>query len=461
MNTQMDIKKFLSSGTTHVHTTEPNGNFSKSAKAVVLSLALAAPSLASQAVQADISNVGEMPLAGDGVSLIYQALASPDPSANLRIVSTRSQFVLPMLQALPERLKDVLNRTPDEIAQANSITPGTGAYANSVGGKSWRDTQSICLVNALEEVKSLEVTAGHLTYVPVDSFGTKDIVSNKVVISSLEAGTLITLHELQHCTAFREMESKLPADTGDTLTDAYAVAFSEAAADLSIVLYYASKEGSFDNGRLAVGAIRSRLNNYNHATVDMVDMALSEYNPKDFVGMATHEVFSAATQIMDDLNEHRGQELKAAFLRETYETSALIDKLNGAEWSPAVAKAIQQSMASFIDQKGFPVNEYARADKLINQVLNNAARNPDLNRTVGAITVQSMQDLANQLGVQLSPEQTIKARFVDPEFSPPGTKGTIGFDSMSHLKEVNYQQILGDEAKQNIKAKMINSPRFN
>ncbi len=65
------------------------------------------------------------------------------------------------------------------------------------------------------------------------------------------------------------------------------------------------------------------------------------------------------------------------------------------------------------------------------------------------------------MGIQPTPEQIIKARFLDPEFSPPGTKGEVGLAGAAEYREVNYLNDLQQQAKQNIDKHIISAPRFN
>lgn len=457
----MDIQAFLSSGTTHVHTKEPQGNFAKSAKAVVLALAMGVGSTAATTASAEqAQSVQQMPYDGNSVSMLYQALIAPEADSEMRVVSTRSSSVVAMLQAMPKHIQDGLNNSPDLISSAVRELDNS-PFANSVGVKwdSWvsKGVESVCLVNALESVTD---QAKHVNGAPYSNLAEMtlpgDPLAELSAMTVSEAAQITMIHELAHC----EYNLKIEVEpTGDPLDTVFQTAFGEAAADLAVVLYYASQEGSFQNGRVAVGAIRGASNNGDHSTLDMIDEVLAHLDPADFKGMPINKVFQSISPIMNDAWHNHGEVMRAKFLQEVVEGELISGRLAGDTDSLTLKAEDLANLEKL--SPNFTYNAYARAHDKIDQVLDYGLRNPDFQRQLGMITVEKLNSAANKLGVQLTPEQLIKGRFLDPAFSPPGTKGDVGLASAAGLREVNYLQELNAQARQNMEKHIVSAPRFN
>ncbi|MDU4254579.1 hypothetical protein [Pseudomonas sp.] len=464
----MDIRSFLASGTTHVHTKEPQGNFARSAKAMVLALALGVPAAASaqsadQANPAPTAKVSQMPYAGDTISLFYQALVAPQANDQVRVVSTRSGAMLSMLHVMPERLQKALNTTPDNVSMAvRNADASPFALTVRLTNENMMGTshQSVCMVNALESVSEhIEYRNGtpHLRLAQLNAV--HDPFTEMAAMSKTEGAQLAMVHELSHCEYNVTSIATDGFDPADALEGVFRTSYNEAAADLGMILYYASKEGTFANGRVAIGAARAGTLNTDHTTMGMLDLVLAKLNPADFKGMPVNEVFKAVTPIMNDAFRERSAELRKAFLKEFAEGTILHGRLSGESDKAVLNPELQEELVR--RAPGFTYNPYAMASDKIDMLLDNGLRNPDFQRQLGLITVAKVEDAARVMGVQLSPEQVIKARFLDPQFSPPGTKGEVGLPGVSQLREVNYMPDLERQAINNLQQHIKDAPRFN
>ncbi|WP_326430383.1 hypothetical protein VQ574_20830 (plasmid) [Stutzerimonas frequens] len=466
----MDIKSFLSSGTTHVHTKEPQGNFAKAAKAAVLALCLGATGAADNAmaeVEQDYgmqqaAKVAQMPYAGDAVSIIYQALLAPEATASVRVVSTRSSSIVSMLQAMPKQIQQATNSTPDSLLRLVDSMDDT-PYAMTVGikWKSWmaEGSESVCMVNGLEVVGDHVQHANGAPYVSLAQLNVgADQLSSMAALSTSEAAQVTMIHELAHC-EFNNTSLASAEPPGSKLEQVFRLSFNEAAADLAVALYYASKEGSFTNARLAISSVRANSDNGDHTTLGMLDQVLATLDPEAFKGMPINALFQQVTPIMNEAWIEQNADLRKAFLEEIVEGELLHNRLNGHSTSMTVEPELLEAFESFAP--GFSYNPYARAHEKIDDMLDHGLRNPDFQRQIGLITVAKIEDSARKMGVPLTPDQIIKARYLDPQFSPPGTKGEVGLAGTAQLREVNYMSDLTQQAKQNINKHIISAPRFN
>lgn len=457
----MDIKAFLSSGITHVHTREPQGNFAKSAKAAVLaiSMSVAGAAVASQP-DGHAAGVADMPYASDEVSALYQALLAPQVDDKLRVVSTRSGAVISMLQFMPKSLTSALNSSPANVAMATRSMDNAPV---AISFTAWNpffesSTESVCLVNAIESVNDNLEHVNGVPHVNLSNMTTVDALSIMAAMSPTEGAQVVMMHELAHCKVnmaknWRDREETSPAER------LFDTAFRETAADLAVVLYYASKEGSFTNGRLAIGAVRSSADNGDHSTLGMLDKILDDLDPEAFVGVPVNEIFDAVPVIADEVWLEQKDEMFTIFVRDLVEGQLLSEKMKGNKSS------MELDAKTLSDMKGlspnFSYNPYAKAQKLIDQVLDHGLRSPDFQRQIGKITVKRIEETANKMGVQPTPEQLIKARFLDPEFSPPGTKGDVGIAGASKFREVNYFDDLKTQATKNFDQVIKSAPRFH
>jgi hypothetical protein len=468
----MDIQAFLSSGTTHVHTKEPQGNFAKAAKAVVLALSLGAASTAAAdspsagngqgAVVERAASISQMPYAGDAVSVFYQALLAPGPTDNVRVVSTRSSSVMSMLQSMPTHIQERLNSTPDTLSRTVR-TLDESPFAMTVGVQ-WESLtkkggESVCMVNALESVGSHVKHSNGAPYVGLAQLNAgADHLSAMAGLSPYEAAQATMIHELAHC-VYNVSSEAHAVPPGIPLEMIFRTSFNEAAADLAVALYYASKEGSFTNAQLALSSVRATTDNGDHTTLDMLDLVLSRLDPEVFKGMPIDELFQHVTPIMNDAWNDHPADLRKAFLQEIVEGELLHNRLMGKSSAATVEPELMEAFKTFVP--GFTYNPYARAHEKLDDLLNHGLRNPDFQRQIGLITVAKVEDAAKKMGIQPTPEQIIKARFLDPEFSPPGTKGEVGLAGAAEYREVNYLNDLQQQAKQNIDKHIISAPRFN
>lgn len=439
----MNIKDFLSSGTTYVHTKELGGNFTKSAVAIVLGFAIGASAvmgagLIASSMTGRASSVSEMQYPDDSVSQLYQALVSPEENSSIRVVSTKSAFLSSVLDSMPLALAKNSKEAGESIS---SYYSDPVAVSLLVKGGAFKKRESICIVNAVETVDELVSQKDGVEYIniAVSGRGTEDefaVIGGN--LSPKEAKLIITLHELSHCQTRFASERSLSA-SGDIIQAEFEKAFDEAGADLAVILYYASKEGTFENGSLAINALRGQFNNGGHSTTAIIEKILDELDPNDFVGMGTPDIFKAATEIMDDALDDKAftGKLKSAFLSDYYERGMLSAMVTGNtlqldEMRGGVLDSFKQAAPDFT------YDTQTKASQMLDRALDHGLRNPDLHRGLGNISVQGIEALAVKMGVALTGDQLLKARFLDAEFTPVGHKGDVGVAMPSGLKEVNY-----------------------
>lgn len=304
----MDVKRFLFAGTTHIHTANPQGGFAKVAGIIVGSLALGS-ALATAAIFAALHSgldVSAMPIDTDKASSFYQGLVAPESNADLKIISTKSANLNAMLGMIPDKL---LKTIADPSMERGAILSRAGAEGNHEGmatsltERTFFKQQSVCIVEAERVVENSVLTAGGYPYWSFDQAEKGDPVLAMTNFSVAEAKAIITLHELAHC------KTNLALDLGDNkvtrdqqVQQTFDHAVKEMASDLAVVLYYASQEGSFENGRLAVGNIRNNLWGGGHVTQDMLDQVLSHLEPDHFKGMGTPELFDQVVQIVSEVH---------------------------------------------------------------------------------------------------------------------------------------------------------------
>lgn len=443
----MDIRKFLSQGQSTVHSDSTSSHFARSAKAVLLSVMLAAGSAAAPAFadqqagtnlpQAD--SVQEMAFDNTYMSRLYQGIVNPDDDANIRVISTRSHNLNTIIRSMPEMLLKISQQNPDRVDRARNDS-GVDGYANSISGRlMFHEAQSVCMVNAVEDVaENLRTSSNGM---PFFSSSTRDKLSQITVLSSAEAQSVVMLHELSHCVSSAAGSHKVNLADKE-VGKYYQSSLEEATADLGVILYYASKEGTFDNGRLAIGALRQSLRSADHTTTDMVDLTLSQYDAEQFKGLPVQTVLEMAHGMIADMQENHGQAMLTSYLEDVYTRDYLAymlknDKAN-AELMPVRFEDIVKNVAG----DDFAPNVKAKAHDLIDQVLDNGLRNPELQRHIGLIQLNDIQHMAKLMEISLTPEQTLKARFLDQSITPPGTKGDVGIPKAAHLLEVNYTKDL-------------------
>lgn len=465
----MDIRAFLSSGETIVHTQDPRSTLATSAKAVVASLILGAslggiaPASANAAPQAE--NIAQMPYLPDARSALYQALVAPQDNVNLRVVSTRAASAQEFLSLLPGRFQQLMNYTPDNAQTLLGNSPSMDAATTSFMMRSrFYETQGVCLVNAADEVREhLTLMGGQEMFRHDFGIAAGSIYSDLAPMTADEATTIVTLHELAHCAVMYEASGlQLYKDPANQIEELANVSFSETLADLAVVLYYASQEGTFQNGILALTNLRANTGLSNHATLGNLERIVSGLDPKHFVGLPMHEIYREVADIGQEQVEHHHQEVVSTVLREFWETSYLFAKLTGNQ--SALQDLDGRTMRTLKEMAGpgFAVNPYQRASDLLNRVLDQGLRDPNRTRALGLITVQKVADIAEATGIVPTPEMIVKARHLDPAFTPPGSQVALGLSGYEKLKVVDYTGEIEYQAQQalNTEAKKVAMPSF-
>lgn len=426
----MDVKRFLFAGTTHIHTANPQGGFAKVAGIIVGSLALGS-ALATAAIFAALHSgldVSAMPIDTDKASSFYQGLVAPESNADLKIISTKSANLNAMLGMIPDKL---LKTIADPSMERGAILSRAGAEGNHEGmatsltERTFFKQQSVCIVEAERVVENSVLTAGGYPYWSFDQAEKGDPVLAMTNFSVAEAKAIITLHELAHC------KTNLALDLGDNkvtrdqqVQQTFDHAVKEMASDLAVVLYYASQEGSFENGRLAVGNIRNNLWGGGHVTQDMLDQVLSHLEPDHFKGMGTPELFDQVVQIVSEVHRVEAEQLYNAFMQETYENEYLRAVVSGDR---AMAEHLSRPeiIRGVMDQYGadFSTDFQGRAHQKLNQIIENGLRNPELHKAIGDVTLAKLSGLALKLNTALEPGQIDKISRLDATFDNQAATG--------------------------------------
>ena len=423
----MNIKKFLRRGETTVYTTHPS-LMRRVTAALTVSLAVAAltaptayaateyraipkggyelsisaPSIAMGKVH--ISNSGATAsYEADAHTLMYQGLVDPTMT-KVRAVSVESAYLDQFIENLPDTVSHLepgvgfdnvpIGQYPADKFQTNFIFQAPSGMAISFHDST--DDSSYCFVRSMGISTSFEQTK------PGDSLVTRSDLLYAVTPSHQEAYTLI--HELAHCA---KIQTDLDVGS-DRLSNMFRVAFSEVRSDLAVVLYTASKTGSFTEGMAAVGALRGNLSLHpDHSTVGMLEVLLNDLDPSAYEGKPVHELIQDATSVIDNLSPDQVDDLKLAFAKDAFAQRTLIGQGAGGE-------RIRDANSAFARFAGteFSVNLDEFGQRNVQYSLDNAMLNADAIRAAGELSAQDAHNYASSFGVSLTADQQTTADYL-------------------------------------------------
>ncbi|NWD57439.1 hypothetical protein HX878_22200 [Pseudomonas veronii] len=254
---------------------------------------------------------------------------------------------------------------------------------------------SACIVLAVGASRSLDAYGTPSKYVDF---------KNALYIADGGAHDVATvIHELTHCQPNVVMELE-----NHPLSPYYQSSVRELRSDLAVVLYGASRTGSFQPGLNQVTAYRGETPaRPSHETIAMLEVITQKLNPKSFVGMPVNELIKSAVKIVNDLAPATNKELRLGFAKDAWQ-DRLINRgaLNGSvsEASPVYAEFAGQPVR--VDLK-------EHANKIINRSLDQALSQVEVVRGAKTFTVARVEAFAKGFGVSISKAQAAKAEFLD------------------------------------------------
>lgn len=416
----MDIGKFLRSGETTLYSNAVSKLAAKAAP-LVISLTLgalngcsslaAAPTIDALALTGNAGTQAQaVPASGpqyamDGPTLMYQAMIDPTMKS-VNVASSTSQFLAGYLAAQPDSVVikrgDPVRRFSPPIFQA-LLDPakhdGISAALDNTG-----QGASACLV---------------MTRGINNEYSARDLQAEAVVsaigainISSLSRSlAYIAIHESAHCRPFLMMQEP---DQGDRLELSYFSSLRELRSDLAVVLFSASKLGTFEDGLVAVGAERGVVStDITHSDFEMLKLVLKDLDAEQFYGKPLHELIAYADKAVAQMNPATNQSMREAFAREAWANTTISDyKATGS---------IRQAPAEYAHFTGkpFAVNLHARAKEVVDLSLDNALRSPGAVRLSLKINARIVQAYAETIGGgELTQDQIAKADFLDGRITP-------------------------------------------
>lgn len=428
----LNIKDFLSSGETTVYTERPT-LMRKATAALVAVLAfnaIAAPlapvahatslpqsyelvnpsspsPLVTMHVQADGS---EVTYDADAHTLLYQGLIDPSLS-KVRAVSIDSQYLNQFMSNLPDQIAELkpgtgftdvtLDQSNPETFRAEFHTAAPTGMALSFHKK---DQPTYCFV------RSIGISTAYSTDAP--GAPAVDRPDRLYVASAGQQEAYTMIHELTHCAP---QQIDLKAGSGP-LAHQFEAAFYEFRSDLAVVLYGASKTGSFAEGMAAVGAFRGDISERpDHATVGMLESQLKHLNAHDFIGKPAHELIDAAVKITDKLTPKQVDELKLAYAKDAFTQRTLLGQGPGGERvrtaGPAYARLAGESFSVNLDDYG---------QRMVSYGLANAEMNAPSVKASGKFSAERAQEYAARIGVTLSADQLARVESLSKDSHAAG-----------------------------------------
>lgn len=423
----MNIKEFLGSGETTVYTTHPSlmrrvtaalavtlavgaltatvataATDHNAAQQGAYELAISAPSIAMGKIHVSNKGAGSSYTA-DGHTLLYQAMVDPTMT-KVRAVSVESQYLNEFIDNLPASVSHLepgagFDSTPIGYYPADQFKANFVSLAPSGMALSFHDStddSSYCFVRSLGISTSFEQAT------PGNNLVTRSDLLYAVSPSHQEAFTLI--HELAHCA---KIQTNLNIGS-DQVSNNFRVAFSEVRSDLAVVLYTASKTGSFAEGMAAVGALRGDLSLHaDHSTVGMLERVLDGLDATDYQGKPIHELIQEATAVMDNLTPTQVDDLKLAWAKDAFAQRTLIGQGVGGE-------RIRDANSAFARFAGteFSVNLDEFGQRNVQYSLDNAMLNADAIRAAGELSAQDVHNYASNFGVSLTADQQTTADYL-------------------------------------------------
>jgi len=349
------------------------------------------------------------PYAADGTTLLYQAVVDPGLT-RVNVVSPTSEYLGEFMAGMSANVKALpIGQDFDNAKLGDYPSEAFGQkvaeYGHHQSGVSFSfhddHGPSSCFV--VSAGVSREFTSGNQPAEYVDHG------DGLYVAAGSQHEAFIMLHELTHCYPATKM-----TEPEGNLGPLYRNSVFEMRSDLAVVLYAASKTGSFKSGLDAIGAFRGPLSKSpTHLTVQMLDVAVQNLDAKSFVGMPVNEVIASAVKIVQDLEPGTNSQLRLAFAKEAFINRTLIGQGPNGE-------NIRQGYGAYarLGGKKFEVNVADYASKVIDRSLDNAMQNAGAVRASKALTVERVEAFAAKLGGTLSPEQLRKAKLLDAALTP-------------------------------------------
>lgn len=383
-----------------------------SVQAPAFSLAGASANLA----QADVyrSTDGKSALyAADGTTLMYQALLDPEMK-RVNVVNSTSAYLSDFMAGMSAAAKGI--PLPLDFGGSTLGEASPSAFGKKVAEHGHRNSgvsvgfhdehgRSSCFV--VSAGISRGFTDGEQPAEYINS------VRDLYIASGSQHEALTLIHELTHCLPATEMV--VPEGT---LGPLYKSSIEEMRSDLAVVLYTASKTGSFKGGVDAIGAYRSPVTlAMTHVTTQMLDVVLENLDPNSFVGMPVNDVIASAVKIVQDLDPGTNGHLRLAFAKEAFANRTLVRQGSGGE-------IVRQGHGAFTRLGGekFEVNIAENANRVLERSIDNALQNAEAVRASKNFTLERVEAYAAKLGGTLSPEQVRKVQLLDVSFTPTAPK---------------------------------------
>lgn len=422
----MDLRRFLSGGTTYAHAPK-NSALAKVGAALVMTLAMCAEAQA----ESRAAQVTQMVPPSDLVSAFYQNLASPD-SNKLLVVSSVSTDLSRILATMPASFAKQLQSTGGQdkgqdssaaFIRAISSDPDHVFSYRLTGSTLFGGKQTLCFTSAAEAIQNqTKYTPEGITFIPIKASGSMESIHNPG-----EAMFFTTSHELYHCAASNLFASAAQQQFGDA-GKAYGLAVDEMLADLAAVLNYASQDGNFANGLASIKGMRAAgLADIEHNTEDMLDYVVSHLDPDQVKGMSSGNIMKMVNSIGHELDPMQNQDLKNLFAVSAAEKVSLSQRLYGenVELSSAVADT-----AKVLGVDLSAANPDARAMKVIDATVTLNVKNSALHRQLDSKGVSDMTKLAEDFGVTLPVYQQMRAATFDTTVSKTNVSSPWPSDSL-------------------------------
>jgi hypothetical protein len=341
----------------------------------------------------------------DGNTLLLQAMLDPSMT-KLSVVSSTSAFLDQFLDAQSQsvRAKRLTSVNPETWGDVPAQTLAEAVYRAGPNGFSFntedgdRNTCAVMSVGTSRHKMPNGKVSGYV-----------DFSSALYVASGAANDALVTLHEISHCHPITDITV-----TDQPLSAFYKTSVYEARSDLAVVLYVASKTGSFHDGLAAIGGMRSELQqDFSHTTMGMLNYIVSGLTPSDFVGKPVDAIIRDAVKIVDSLKPDTNQRMKLEFAKEAWGFAAVGHR--GGRLAPAGS-----GFAEFAGQ-AFTVDLDKFSSDILDHALDNAILNADVVRASRSMPVSRVEDFARMYNYQPTRQQMEKAEFVDGNITPVGT----------------------------------------
>lgn len=423
----MDLKAFLSGGTSYVHSPEGKGSLlAKVGGALILSLA-ASVGVSDALAQQRASTIAEVQRPTDVLSEFYQNLAAPGDRHTL-VVSTKSPDYQQLVQSIPKPFYQYLNSKANgdgsfafnryfdfrglgyAPSDAFALTMNRTDLFDRMAG---RQGEKLCFINSAEATLEIaEKTREGREYARLPT-------ELPFAMTAEDSLFHVTTHELYHCPgADIRYSFDLPSDAPRGLK-LYATAVDEAMADLAAILHYASKEGTFADGLAVHSGLRSSsFNAVDHYSEDMVKHILEGMNPEDFKGKSSVEINQIVNQISKDLDPMNNQNLKDIYAHTVVEKIALYSRVFGPNM---MLDIMSTEVNNALKSNPQDVNVERRALRVIDDLITHRVRSKELHRELGDDNMALFKHLANASGVELPVYQQARIATFDAQFSPPGS----------------------------------------